>query len=321
MSRAACDAVVLCECFARDGLQHESTVLPTEVKVALIDGFSAMGFQRIETTSFTHPGNVPQFSDADEVLRRIQRRAGTSYKATCVNLRSIERALAAADAGFGPDEISMVLVATDALSARAFKRTRTELREVVAEMLMLAAGRFHITGTISGALGCHYEGAVDPRQVIADAAWFLERGVRSIAIADTTGMGDPASVARLFGELLQTLPDIVPIAHFHDTRGMGLANCLAAYQAGVRHFDCAIGGTGGHPAQLNYGQGHTGNVCTEDLAVMFETMGVPTGLHLEDLLPVVGACEKALGRSLDGRTARSGLGLLSRRIASRSAHV
>jgi hydroxymethylglutaryl-CoA lyase len=117
MTHAAHAAVVLCECFARDGLQHESAVLPTDVKVALIDRFSAMGFQRIEATSFTHPGNLPQFSDADEVLRRIRRTAGTRYKATCVNMRSIERALAAANAGVGPDEISTVLVATDALSA------------------------------------------------------------------------------------------------------------------------------------------------------------------------------------------------------------
>lgn len=304
------NAVVLCECFARDGLQHEPAFVPTARKIALIDRFSALGFTRIEATSFTHPGNVPQFTDADEVLRGIRREAGTRYKATCVNLRSVERALAAADAGFGPHEISVIMVASDGLLKKAFKRSPEDQYGVIAAMIEAAGGRFELIGTISSALGCPFDGKIDPARVLEYARWLAGKGARYIAIGDTTGMGNPRSVAELFGQLLSALPDIRFIAHFHDTRGAGLANSLAAYQAGVRHFDCAFGGTGGNPAKISYAEGHAGNVCTEDLVTMFESMGIGTGLNLADLLSTARQCEDVLGRELDGRVTRSGLGLL-----------
>lgn len=304
------DSIVLCECFARDGLQHEPDFVATEQKIALIDRFSALGFARIEATSFTHPGNVPQFTDADEILRGIRRAPNVSYKATCVNLRSVERALAAADAGYGPDEISVILMASEGLLKKAFKRTREEQYGVIGGMIEAAQGRFELIGTISSALGCPFDGMIDPATVIEQARWLAAQGVRHIAIGDTTGMGNPRSVARLFDALLDALPDILPIAHFHDTRGAGLANCLAAYQSGVRYFDCAFGGTGGNPAKITYAEGRSGNVCTEDLVTMFESMGIATGLNIADLLDTALACEAALGRTLDGRVTRSGLGLL-----------
>lgn len=304
------DSVTLCECFARDGLQHEPAFVATEQKIALIDRFAALGFKRIEATSFTHPGNVPQFTDADEILRSIRRAPDASYKATCVNLRSVERAHAAADAGYGPDEISVILVASEGLLQKAFKRTREEQYKVIGGMIEAAKGRFELIGTVSSALGCPFDGVIDPASVIEQARWLAAQGARYIAIGDTTGMGNPQSVARLFDSLLDALPDIVPIAHFHDTRGAGLANCVAAYQSGVRHFDCAFGGTGGNPAKISYAEGHSGNVCTEDLVTMFESMGIATGLNIADLLDTALACEATLGRTLNGRVTRSGLGLL-----------
>lgn len=304
-------AVILSECFARDGLQNEPNHVAANTKVDLIDRFSALGFKRVEATSFTHPVNVPQFNDADEVLQKIRRRPGTRYKATCVNVRSVQRALAAAEAGYAPDEISVILAASDVMSKRAFNRTCDEQYTVIGAMLEAAQGRFEIIGTISFVMGSPYEGPIDPSVVIEHARWLQARGVRYIAIGDTTGMGNPRSVRRLFDQLLEALPNIVPIAHFHDTRGLGVANCMAAYEAGVRHFDCAFGGAGGNPAKITYAEGYTGNVCTEDLATMFEAMGIDTGLDMGALLETARLCEQVAGRELHGRVTRSGLGLVS----------
>lgn len=304
------DKATLCECFARDGLQHEPLFVETDEKVTLIGAFADLGFTRVEATSFAHPGNVPQFTDAELVLRRIRRRPGVRYKATCVNRRALERAIACAESGFGPDEISIILVASDALLSKGFNRTRSEQYDLADEMIEMSAGRFLVVGTVSAALGCSIEGKVSEERVLEDVRWLHERGITFVSIADTTGTGNPHSVRSLFRKVIEAFPAVTPIAHFHDTRGAGLANCLAAYEAGVRYFDCSFGGTGGNPAKIKYAEGHTGNVCTEDLVVMFEGMGVDTGLKLGSLLPTALRCEAVLGRELAGRVTRAGLGLV-----------
>jgi hydroxymethylglutaryl-CoA lyase len=301
------DDVVLCECFARDGLQHEEALIPTATKIAAIDRFASLGFGRVEATSFTHPKNVPQFADADAVLTGITRRPGTRFKATCVNLRSVERALAAREAGHGPEEISLLLSASEAHTRRNLNRTRAEQWENVEAMVAAAAGQFVLVGTISVALGCPFEGSVDPAIVVADARRFAGLGVRLIAIGDTTGMGTPHSVKALFERLLAEVEGIQPVAHFHDTRGSAIANCVAAYDAGVRHFDSAFGGVGGHPTSIKYGGGYTGNVCTEDLVALFEEMGIGTGLDMGGLIDTARWCEGILHRELRGMVTRSGL--------------
>ncbi|MDQ8728191.1 hydroxymethylglutaryl-CoA lyase [Bradyrhizobium sp. LHD-71] len=301
------DSVVLSECFVRDGLQHETCFMPTPLKVALIERFLSLGFPRIEATSFTHPGNVPQFNDADEVLRAIPRSKGVGYKATCINMRSVERAMAASDAGHGPDEVSVILCPSDMMSQRAFRRTRAVQHDLIRSMVDGFQGRFTVIGTISFAFGSPVE-AVAPQNVIDDAIWLYRNGVRHLAVADTAGMGTPRSVAEIFKVLRRELPDAIPIAHFHDTRGLGLTNCLAAYEEGVRHFDCAFGGAGGSPAKINYFEGYTGNVCTEDLINMFETIGVRTNIDLARLIETAKFCEESIGRELHGRVTRSGLG-------------
>jgi hydroxymethylglutaryl-CoA lyase len=303
------DKVVLCECFARDGLQHEPVSIATPVKIEAIDRFSRLGFGRIEATSFTHPGNVPQFADADEVLRGIKRMPGTSYKATCVNPRSVERALAAQATGFGPDEISVLISASNAHTLRNLRRTRDEQWVNVEAMIEAARSHFEVIGTISVALGCPFEGVVDPAVVIQDALRLRRLGVKRIAIGDTTGMGTPRSVKTLFAALFSTVEGIIPVAHFHDSRGSAIANCVAAYDAGVRFFDCSFGGVGGHPTRINYGGGYTGNVCTEDLATLFTAMGIDTGLDIGALIPTAEWCETMLDRQLRGMVTRSGLGM------------
>jgi hydroxymethylglutaryl-CoA lyase len=299
--------VVLCECFARDGLQHESEFVPTPTKRALIERFADLGFPRVEATSYSNPKVVPQFADASALLASLARRAGVHYKATCANVRAVERALADLDAGFGVNEISLLVSASEAHSMRNLKQPRAAQWDNVRKMAAATRGRFQLVGTISVAFGCPFEGAVDPDTVVADALRFGEIGVDHVALGDTTGMATPAAVKGLIGRLQRAAPALTLIAHLHDTRGTGLVNALAAYDAGVRHFDCSFGGVGGHPAQVTYGGGYTGNVCTEDLVNLFESLGVRTGIDLAGLLETSRLCEQTLGRELHGRVTRSGL--------------
>jgi hydroxymethylglutaryl-CoA lyase len=299
-------AVTICECFARDGLQHEPEFVPTGVKLELLGRFAALGFRRIEATSYSNPAVVPQFADASELLRRLPKNSNISYKATCANVRAVERAMADLEAGHGAGELSLLVSASDAHSRKNLNRGREEQWQNIADMVRVADGRFRLVGTVSVAFGCPFEGKVEPRVVREDVQRFLGLGVRYVALGDTTGMATPASVREMFA-VLGRLRYLIPIAHFHDSRGTGLVNYVAAYQAGVRHFDSSFGGVGGHPAKVRYGGGFTGNVCTEDLVNLFESMGIATGIDLEGLLDTARFCEKVLGRDLDGRVTRSGI--------------
>ena len=295
--------VTLCECFARDGLQHEPAFVPTATKRALVERFAALGFPRIEATSYSNPKVVPQFADASELLKSIHTRSGVSYKATCANVKAVERALADLDAGHGAREISLLVSATESHTRKNLNRSRAEQWENIKEMAAAAKGRFRMVGTVSVAFGCPFEGRVNPASVLADVDRFCELGVDHVALGDTTGMATPPAVRELFSNV----ESAVPIAHFHDTRGTGLVNCVVAYEAGVRHFDSSFGGVGGHPAKVQYGGGFTGNVCTEDLVNLFESMGIRTGIDLDGLLATAQFCEQVLGRELYGRVTRSGL--------------
>jgi hydroxymethylglutaryl-CoA lyase len=299
--------VILCECFARDGLQHEDEFVSTETKRTLIERFATLGFQRVEATSYSNPKVVPQFADASALLAALPRRDGVHYKATCANVRAVERALADLEAGFGVSEISLLVSASEAHSMRNLKQSRADQWENVRKMAAAAQGRFRLIGTISVAFGCPFEGAVAPDVMVADALRFGELGVDHVALGDTTGMATPAAMKDMLARLQRAAPGLTLIAHLHDTRGTGLVNALAAYDAGVRHFDCAFGGVGGHPAQVTYGGGYTGNVCTEDLVNLFESLGIRTGIDLSGLLATSRLCEQTLGRELHGRVTRSGL--------------
>jgi hydroxymethylglutaryl-CoA lyase len=297
--------VTLCECFARDGLQHEPAFVPTATKRALVERFADLGFTRVEATSYSNPKVVPQFADASDMLRELNRRPGVFYKATCANVKAVERALADLEAGHGPNEVSLLVSATESHTQKNLNRTRAEQWRNIADMVGAAQARFRLVGTISVAFGCPFEGAVDPKTVLDDARRFLTLGVEHVALGDTTGMATPRSVKTLLQELKGE--NLVPIAHFHDTRGTGLVNYVAAYEAGVRHFDCSFGGVGGHPVKVKYGGGYTGNVCTEDLVDLFESMGIDTGIDRDGLLATAELCEQVLGRELHGRVTRSGL--------------
>src|SRR5688572_9141065 len=206
--------VTLCECFARDGLQHEPAFVPTATKRALIERFAALGFSRIEATSYSNPKVVPQFADASELLRSLPRRDGVHYKATCANPKAVGRALADLDAGQGVNEVSLLVSATEAHTQKNLKRTRAQQWANVEDMVKLAAGRFRLVGTVSVAFGCPFEGKVDPGVVVADAAKFVSLGVAHVALGDTTGLATPTTVK----DMVRRMPaGAIPIAHFHDT--------------------------------------------------------------------------------------------------------
>lgn len=304
------DRVVICECFARDGLQHEQNFVPTRSKIAAIDSFTAAGFSRIEATSYAHPDLIPAFVDADAVLAGISRGDGVAYKATVPNGKALDRAIAALEAGHGATEISLLVSASESHSRRNLRRTRTEQWAIVEAAAALAGDRFRIVGVVSAAFGCSFEGAVDPGTVLADVARYRDAGVRLVTLGDTTGLATPATVAAIFRRVADEVPDVVPIAHFHDTRGTGLTNCVAALEAGCRFFDSAFGGVGGHPDRIRYGAGETGNVATEDLVNLLEALGVSTGLDLDRVAAASRLCEEILGRTLMSRVARAGFGLI-----------
>src|SRR5919109_969076 len=184
-------AVTLCECFARDGLQHEPAFVPTATKRALVERFAALGFPRVEATSYSNPKVVPQFADASELLRTLQRRPSVFYKATCANVRAVERALADLDAGYGASEISLLVSATESHSRRNLNRSRAEQWQNIEDMVRAAQGRFRLIGTVSVAFGCPFEGKVDPGVVAADVERFHELGVEHVALGDTIGTATP----------------------------------------------------------------------------------------------------------------------------------
>lgn len=296
--------VTLCECFARDGLQHEPAFVATAQKVELLNAFTRAGFTRIEATSYSHPDHVPAFTDASEVLARVSRRPGVRLKATCPNVRAVDRARADRAAGYGADELSFLVSATEAHSERNLRATREQQWRRVAEMAEHAGSEFQLVGVISVAFGCPSEGAVDPRSVLEDVARFAELGILRVTLGDTIGAATPRSVTRLFARVGAEYPAVTPIGHFHDTRGVGIANCVAALEGGCDHLDSAIGGVGGHPSGIRYGSGETGNVCTEDLAFLLDALGVSTGLDLDALMRASRECERVLARPLSSKIAR-----------------
>ncbi|MFC0386086.1 hydroxymethylglutaryl-CoA lyase [Muricoccus vinaceus] len=299
-------AVILCECFARDGLQHEPGVVPAAAKAAMLERIAGCGFRRIEITSFAHPKYIPQFADAEAVLAAVRPRPGVLFKATCPNPAAVKRAQEARARGRGPEEISFLVSASEGHTRKNLRRSRAEQWENVEEMARLAGADFTQVGTVSVAFDCPFDGPVPAERVLEDARRFQSLGVTRIALGDTIGSATPPRVRALVGLLRDALPEATFIAHFHDSRGTGLANCVAALEAGLRHFDTALGGTGGHPAGIAYGEGFTGNVCTEDLATLLEAMGVDTGLDLDRLRAAGLAAEALLGRPLHARTLRMG---------------
>jgi len=281
----------------RDGLQNEQPV-PTQAKIELIDLLSGTGVRRIEAVSFVRPDAIPQMADADEVWRGIDRAASVRYSALVPNLRGAARAL---DAGL--TEIEAVVSASDTHNRKNVNRSTAESLDDIAQIIELAHDRGATCQVIvSTAWGCPYEGDVPVERVVAVASRAVADGADTMSFGDTTGMATPGRVQRLVGEFRSANPETSLNLHFHNTRGTGLANVLAALQLGVADFDASVGGLGGCP----YAPGATGNIATEELVHMVEDMGVDTGIDLAAMIDAAAAAEQIIGRELPSQVLRAG---------------
>ncbi len=281
----------------RDGLQNEDPV-PTQAKIELIDRLSGTGVERIEAVSFVRPEAIPQMADADEVWRGIGRAATVRYSALVPNLRGAARAL---DSGL--TEIEAVVSASDTHNRKNVNRSTAESLDDIAKVVALAHERGSTCQVIvSTAWGCPYEGDVPVERVVATASRALADGADTISFGDTTGMATPGRVQRLIGEFRSAHPEAGLNLHFHNTRGTGLANVLAALEMGVSDFDASVGGLGGCP----YAPGATGNIATEELVHMVEDMGVSTGIDLAALIDAAADAERIIGRKLPSQVLRAG---------------
>ena len=281
----------------RDGLQNEDPV-PTQAKIELIDRLSGTGVQRIEAVSFVRPDAIPQMADADEVWRGIDRAPAVRYSALVPNLRGAARAL---DSGLA--EIEAVVSASDTHNRKNVNRSTAESLDDIAQVIALAHERGATCQVIvSTAWGCPYEGDVPVERVVATASRALADGADTVSFGDTTGMATPGRVKRLIGEFRSAHPEAALNLHFHNTRGTGLANVLAALEMGVSDFDASVGGLGGCP----YAPGATGNIATEELVHMVEDMGVGTGIDLAALIDAAADAERIIGRQLPSQVLRAG---------------
>ncbi len=281
----------------RDGLQNEDPV-PTAGKIALIDALSHTGVRRIEAVSFVSPRAIPQMADADEVWQRISRSEGVRYSALVPNLRGAERALSA-----GVRELELVVSASDTHNrANVNRSTEESLDEIAGLVAAVHAAGGTAAVTVSTAWGCPYEGDVPVARVVAVAGRAVRDGADAISFGDTTGMATPPRVKALVGEFRSAFPEVELNLHFHNTRGTGLANVLAALQMGVSDFDASVGGLGGCP----YAPGASGNIATEELVHMAEDMGVETGVDLAALIDAAAGAERLVGHQLPSQVLRAG---------------
>lgn len=289
--------VILNECWARDGLQNQSLFVDTSTKVKMIELLSDAGFQRIEATSFSHPKYVPQFRDAEEVLKRVKEKPRVSYKATCVNKHGLERAIKSVKRNEGPNEVSFVIAASEDYNKINVRMDQSKLLQQIDQMISEA--KEHNLSTvvsIATAFGFQKNGDVKPVEVYNLVEYFNERKVDRISIGDTTGMANPQKAEELFTGLQLRFPDVNFIAHFHDTKGWGVANAYAALQTGVDHFDVSLGGVGGPPAKRVENKiGPTGNLCTEDFSFLLADLGIETDIDLQKLISLGKYSEEILG--------------------------
>jgi hydroxymethylglutaryl-CoA lyase len=284
----------------RDGFQNEPETIPTAEKIRLIDQLSSTGLQRLEVTSFVRPEVIPQLSDAEQVLAGVQRRDGVAFSVLIPNERGLERALELRDRF---DEINVFVSASETHNRKNVNRS---IEESLAGLeRTLAAAReadLRCEGVISTSFGCPYEGEVPLERVLAIAERLAAAGCTEIGFGDTTGMANPRQVGEFFAAARKRLGGVELTAHFHNTRGQGLANVLAALEQGVDSFESSFGELGGCPVP----PGATGNIASEDLVSMLDEMGVETGVDLPALVAASREAEVALGRPLGSHVLTAG---------------
>ncbi|MCO5792239.1 MAG: hydroxymethylglutaryl-CoA lyase [Blastomonas sp.] len=288
----------------RDGLQNEPDIVSTADKLAMVGAMIDAGVRRLEVASFVHPQRVPQMADAEAVIAGLPDRDDVSYIGLTLNKRGLLRALATREGGRrGVDEIGCVIVATDTFGQKNQGQTVAEGIAEASEMIRFAKAEGLVAQvTISAAFGCPFEGDVPPQRIVDIAKAVLEAGPAEIALADTIGVGVPAQVTDLYGRLREFVPTDVRLrAHFHNTRGTGIANAWAAIQAGVTTLDASLGGLGGCP----FAPKATGNIATEDLIYLAQQSGIEHGMDLDAVIAANRCMAEVLGRELPSLVARA----------------
>ncbi|WP_404324314.1 hydroxymethylglutaryl-CoA lyase [Cytobacillus firmus] len=292
--------IEICEVGPRDGLQNECKMVSTESKVELITRLLDSGIRNIEAVSFVNPKVVPQMADAEEVLKSLPKRNGVRFGGLVLSRSGLERALKT-----DVDFLHVVTTTSDSFNLRNAKRT---VEQAVEELSLVikdgASSGKGVSGVLGTSFGCPFEGEVPLENVLKAAERFLEAGCTEITLADTTGMANPVQVQKVAETFFDTFGmDLSLGLHFHNTRGLGLANVLAGYHAGVRRFDSSIAGLGGCP----FAPKAVGNVCTEDMINMFHGMGADTGTDLPAVLETAKWMETVMERPLDGMLMKAGI--------------
>jgi hydroxymethylglutaryl-CoA lyase len=283
----------------RDGLQNEAADISTEAKVGYVDLLSAAGYNWIEVTSFVHPRAVPRMADADVVFKAIDKRPGVRYVALVPNPRGLDRALAA-----GVQDLALFVSATESFSRANINRTIDQsLADARAVIERARPNGVNVRAYISVVFGCPYEGRVTPAQVRGVAEQLFASGAEEVVLGDTIGVATPADVARLMDELLQLAPVDRWGMHFHDTRGIALANVLASLELGLSKFDSSAGGLGGCPFA---GPGAAGNLATEDLVYLLDGLGIEHGVKLEGVIAASRFIVDAVGHPLTSKVFQAG---------------
>lgn len=285
--------IEICEVGPRDGLQNEKKILTTKQKVEMIKRLIEAGIQKFEAVSFVNPKLVPQMADAEEVLRYAPREKGITYAGLVLSRSGLERALQT-----NVDIIHVVMATSDEFNQRNARRTvEQSLKEQTQVILDAGRGGKPSIGVLGTSFGCPFEGDVPVERIMQIADRFLEAGCEQITLADTTGMANPRQVKEVVSRFRGQFGEKTKLGlHFHNTRGLGLANVFAGYEAGVRQFDSSVAGLGGCP----FAPKAVGNVCTEDMVNMFHQMGISTDAQLNKLIEVSQWMETQMERKLDG---------------------
>lgn len=312
------------EVATRDGFQNESTFIETADKISMVNALSECGYAKIEVTSFTSPKAIPALRDAEAVMQGIQRHAGVEYTVLVPNVRGAERAL-----GCGVDEANLVMSVSEPHNRSNLRMTREQsflqLKEVVS---VIGQGPVAVNVSLSTVFGCPMQGDVPLDEILGWVDRFANLGVRGVTLCDTTGMAFPSQVQTFSAEVIKRFPELQVTLHFHNTRGMALANTVAALQAGVDRFDSSLGGLGGCP----YAPGASGNVCTEDLVHMLQLMGYDTNVDLDRILQASARLPELIGHATPSQILKAGKRLdlhpipehvhtLSKQVASNAAEA
>ena len=286
------------EVVTRDGFQAESSFIPSADKIALINRLSQAGYAKIEVTSFTSPKAIPMLADAQEVMRKIDRVPGVEYTVLIPNLKGAERALEV-----GVDEFNLVMSVSEAHNQSNLRMTRADSAKALGNVIRIAHdAKVAVNVSLSTSFGCPMSGMTPISELMHWIDHFVNEGVRGISICDTTGMANPQHVKEVCEQAQSKYPAMEWTLHFHNTRGMGLANALAAVEVGINRFDSSLGGLGGCP----YAPGATGNVCTEELVHMFDLMGYNTNINLDLLLECSAQLRDLVGRTLPSQLLLAG---------------